>query len=427
MTPTARELFRQHQSRLLHQGLLPALCRWLPTEPLQAFEAQRAGRRRLFSPLVTLWAMIAQVVAGQVSQATTARYVSAWLGRRVAPRSGSFAKARARLPGELLAQLAREVAQRVPGQRRSRRAWLLDVTCLTLADTPANRERWPQAAHQRPGCGFPLLKVAVLMDARSGAVLAWTTGTWRVHDSVLARPLWEQLPPGSLLVADRAFASLAFLAALAARGVDVVVRQHQARVNQRPRAVGDWDETWTPSRDEARAGTPQLRVRVVAHELPNGKWLLLNTTLSRRRAGAAEVARLYADRWRIETQFAQLKGPLACEQLDARTPASVERAVASALLALNLLCAARAEAARVRGGEPSQWSLASLLAALDAVALTGLRSPRRAWAWVREQLGLIPARPGRHEPRVKKRRPKQYPLMTQPRAVLKAGLAPGRA
>ncbi|MCC7494440.1 MAG: hypothetical protein IT204_18935, partial [Fimbriimonadaceae bacterium] len=70
MTPTARRLFRQRQSVVLRQGLLPALCRWLPREPLLAFEAQRAGRRRIFSPLVTVWAMVGQVVAGQVSQAS---------------------------------------------------------------------------------------------------------------------------------------------------------------------------------------------------------------------------------------------------------------------------------------------------------------------------------------------------------------------
>jgi hypothetical protein len=33
-----------------------------------------------------------------------------------------------------------------------------------------------------------------------------------------------------------------------------------------------------------------------------------------------------------------------------------------------------------------------------------------------------PERPGRYEPRVRKRRPKQYPLMKKPRSVLRKGL-----
>ena len=37
-------------------------------------------------------------------------------------------------------------------------------------------------------------------------------------------------------------------------------------------------------------------------------------------------------------------------------------------------------------------------------------------------LVLVPARPGRHEPRVKKRRPKQYSLMTKPRSELRKAL-----
>jgi len=50
-----------------------------------------------------------------------------------------------------------------------------------------------------------------------------------------------------------------------------------------------------------------------------------------------------------------------------------------------------------------------------------------AWRWLRTAkpgtplppLVVNPDRPGRFEPRVLKRRPKQYPLMTKPRAQLR--------
>jgi hypothetical protein len=35
---------------------------------------------------------------------------------------------------------------------------------------------------------------------------------------------------------------------------------------------------------------------------------------------------------------------------------------------------------------------------------------------------VLPRRPGRVEPRVRKRRPKQYPVMRQPRAILRKTL-----
>jgi hypothetical protein len=38
------------------------------------------------------------------------------------------------------------------------------------------------------------------------------------------------------------------------------------------------------------------------------------------------------------------------------------------------------------------------------------------------KLVVNPERPGRYEPRVRKRRPKQYPLMNQPRSVLRKAL-----
>lgn len=58
----------------------------------------------------------------------------------------------------------------------------------------------------------------------------------------------KHLRKGDILPADRAFGSYAFIAACQARGVDVVMRLHQARDPQLEKgkrmADNDWHVTW---------------------------------------------------------------------------------------------------------------------------------------------------------------------------------------
>lgn len=61
-------------------------------------------------------------------------------------------------------------AERWTGQRRVK---ILDGTTLSLPDTPANQRRRPQSAGQKPGCGFPLLRLVGLFSLGSGALGEW--------------------------------------------------------------------------------------------------------------------------------------------------------------------------------------------------------------------------------------------------------------
>ena len=70
------------------------------------------------------------------------------------------------------------------------------------------------------------------------------------------------------------------------------------------------------------------------------------------------------------------------------------------------------EAARRQGEEVERISFVDALRWL-AEARPGSALPK---------LVVNPDRPGRYEPRVRKRRPKQYPLMRKPRSVLRKGL-----
>ena len=352
-----------------------------------------------------------------------------------APRSGALAKARAALPAGLLRAAVRQVASGIPRVRRrafgKRPVQIVDATCATLADTAANQAAYPQPTGQRAGCGFPVVKLLVLMDARSGAVVDWACGTMTCSDTALLRAVWERVSAGTVLVLDRGFASHDFLAAAQAQGIEPVVRQHQRQLNRRPGQKLDWVEVWRQPQKRGEWWSPEhpaeLRVRVIYSKLPNGTWLKLNTTLPKGQCPAAELVRLYRERWRIETQFRDLKQGQGLDLVAARTPAMVEKVILANLLALNLMAALRQDAAGRSAGEVWRVSLTSLRRGV--VAARGLvgQSATAVWEWVLAMSYENPVPDDRHEPRVRKRRPKNYRLMTAPRDELRAALNGGRA
>ena len=68
---------------------------------------------------------------------------------------------------------------------------VIDCTTLTLPDTEENQQRYPQPKLQRPGCGFPLMKLMVIGSLRSGAVLHTVRGNYYQNEMRLfhaARP-----------------------------------------------------------------------------------------------------------------------------------------------------------------------------------------------------------------------------------------------
>src|SRR6266436_6676867 len=73
--------------------------------------------------------------------------------------------------------------------RLGRRVKIIDGTSVSMPDTPANQAVWPQSSAQKPGCGFPLLKLVGLFSLQSGALLHLSIANQRHHDVQLAAQL----------------------------------------------------------------------------------------------------------------------------------------------------------------------------------------------------------------------------------------------
>src|SRR3954463_2814341 len=104
---------------------------------------------RIFSPLVTLWVFLGQVLsAGHSCRAAVARLIAHRLARGQAPcspRTGAYCQARRRLPEAFFADVARSVG-RTPDEQaerrwlwQGRRVYLFDGSTVTMPDTPENQ------------------------------------------------------------------------------------------------------------------------------------------------------------------------------------------------------------------------------------------------------------------------------------------------
>ena len=151
--------------------------------------------------------------------------------------------------------------------------------------------------------------------------------------------------------------------------------------------------------------------------------MILITTLTDEKAWpAAAIAALYLRRWEIEMRFDDLKTTLGMDLLRGRSPAIAEREVALHRIAYNLIRLLMQRAAGSAGAGGISVHRLSFKGTLERLRHSGQRLLETASAAAHRRVlsdllasiarDPVPLRPGRHEPRQRKRRPKAYPLLT---------------
>ena len=134
---------------------------------------------------------------------------------------------------------------------------------------------------------------------------------------------------------------------------------------------------------------------------------------------------MYERRWQGEVDIRANKSTMRMDVLRCKTPAMVEKEIWAHLLAYNLIRTVMAVAAAAAGIEPRRLSFKGAKQAVTAFApkIEAARPEERA-ALVDVLLKAIAyhrvgGRPGRWEPRARKRRPRRGSSLMQPRATAK--------
>ena len=422
---------------------------FLPPALLSAEEEGANSRDRCFSLRLTCECFLWQMLQPRTSCREVVRQVQALFrlaGRgEVGEGDSAYVQARKRLPRQrletALGATAAAAAKRLPTPTalQGRTVKVVDGSSVQLADTPQNQKPYPQPTPQKAGCGFPVLKLAVLFCLQSGAVLQVVLGNLHHHDLRLLRRLWKHLKKGDLLLGDRAYGEYTTLAALPQRGVDVVARLHsrrkvdfrQARRLGRQDGLFVWTKGGQPSHILTAAQWQRLPSQITVRILRFTTAIrghrcrrvtLVTTLLDPQLYPADQIITLYARRWRLELCLRDLKTLMGMDQLRCKTPDMVHKELLAYLVAHNLIRCVMAETVARHAVELERVSFKGAVDALRqySAALAQARNRkmrRQLWEDLLRNLArdLVPQRSGRQEPRAVKRRPKPYPLLNRPR------------
>ena len=449
--PAVHDLRRRN----LHE--LETLCdTWVPTARLAPNEAGLNSRERVYTPKLTFLTFFSQILNPGATCRKAVRQVQTYYlnqpePRYIRPETSPYCQARKRLDLENLMGIRDELSQRMARALPSgdwlweRPVKVVDGTTLSMPDTPENQAAYPQPESQKPGCGFPQMRLLVLFSLDTGALLARARGQYTTSEMRLYSKFWPRLNSGDILLGDRMFGSYAALAELSSLGVDGIFRLNAQRDQdfRRGKRLGKHDRlmTWyKPGQkpagmsDEQWAKIPaQLVVREVKVKIKDSNCrvteiVLVTTLLDRKKWSKAKLAELLRRRWQVELNLDGIKTSLQMDVLSCLTPAMIHRELEMHLIAYNLVRAIMLEASVSCHAPLYRLSFKGSLDTMQEFSKSMARVPRshsqKRQAIYQEMLAtiardLVPDRPGRREPRCLKRRPKAYPFMTKPRRKMK--------
>jgi hypothetical protein len=412
----------------------------------------------IYTPLVTLWVFLGQVLsADQSCGAAVARLIAHRVARGLkacSAETGAYCLARKRLPERFFSAVAflvgRNLDARVDSQWlwKGRRVYLYDGSTVSMPDTEENRREYPLTYNQKPGTAFPIARIGAIISLSCGAIL--NMGICRYAgkgqgEVSLLRKLWDTLRPGDVLLTDCLMVNFTNIVMLQQRGVELVGRLNKAvrsadfrrgiRLGKDDHLVRWYKPTSIRSLDrKAYNALPEFitvretRVRVEQPGFRTKFIVVVTTLLTPEQASKEELAALYRARWNNELDLRSIKITMQMDMLRCLRPEQVRKEIWTHLLAYNLIRTIMAQAASQIGIQPRSVSFKATIQILEAfqpvIAHQGHRGIQHRQELYQQLLKAIAThrvadRPDRFEPRMTKRRPKNYDRLTKPRKEIK--------
>jgi hypothetical protein len=421
-------------------------------------EVKAPWKDRIFTPLVTLWVFLGQVLAADQScRAAVARLIAHRVARGLPPCSsetGAYCQARKRLPERFFSAVGRLVGRNLDAQAdrrwlwKGRRVCLFDGSTVSMPDTPENRAEYPLTYNQVPGTNFAIARIGAIISLSCGAILdlgiCRYAGKGQGEVSLLRR-LWDALRPGDVLLGDRLMSNWVGIYLLQQRGVDTVSRLNTAvrkadfrrgtRLGKddhlvqwkKPTSIRSVDrETYRSLPDSMTIR--EVRFRVEQPGFRTRSIVVVTTLLDPEQVTKEDLATLYRARWNNELDLRSIKVTLQMDLLRCKTPELVRKEIWTHVLAYNLIRTVMAQAAAREGITPRSLSFKATLQVLEAFrplithqAHRGAAHRAALYQQVLQAIAVhrVADRPDRFEPRMAKRRPKRYDRLTRPRGEIK--------
>ena len=455
-----RQQVRFLQRQFLQEGNLPFTNVLTESTIKQSLTAVNlCWLDRVYSPLVTLWVFLSQVLSVDHScRGAVARLIAHRVsqGQRVCSAiTGAYCQARKRLPEKFFSSVTCSVGHALDSQVDSqwlwkdRRVYMFDGTTVSMPDTPENQQAYPQVDTQKPGLGFPIARVGTIISLSCGAVLGLGfrcyAGKGQGEVSLL-RELWDALSTGDVLLTDCLLSTWTEMVLLQQRGIDTVSRLNKSNRKadfRRGKRLGKGDHIvhWLkPGRKpssisrQAFNALPEflevreLRIWVKQPGFRTRDIVVVTTLLDSEAYCKRDLAQLYRRRWNHELDLRSIKITMQMDILRCKTPELVRKEIWTHILAYNLIRTIMAQAADKHGIEPRTISFKGAMQTLEAfqplIDYQGHRGNAHRLHIYQQLLDCVAThrvadRPDRFEPRLRKRRPKHYGFLRKPRKQTK--------
>jgi hypothetical protein len=268
----------------------------------------------------------------------------------VRPSISSLSRARRRIGVAPLRRLFETLAGPVavrgrPGVfYRGLRTVAIDGTSLHVPDDETVTWRYPKRKGEKLEFGYPLLRLLVLIECGTRAVIAAAFGPEDEGELSYAQRLLGALDRSMLLLADAGFDAFEFLRDV---GAQFLVRSSARRCPTVQHRLPDGSYL-------ARLGYGTLEVRVVEAwvtvTLADGtvhreQWRLITSLLDHTRHPARELVDLYHERWQAETTYFSIKATMLDGRvLRSRSISGIDQEVFALLTAYQALIRAAGDA-----------------------------------------------------------------------------------
>lgn len=411
-------------------------------------------RKRVYDEPTTLWAWCSQVLEGNASCHKAVSNVQAWREQVKLPvpssQTKAYCNARKRLPPNVLNQCNRHILDRLSNNVLGRDLWhglelkAIDGSSVQLMDTAENQSIYPQSSRQARGCGFPVMGICGVANLSHGGWEVLSTSQQTKHDLTAAYAVLGHFGEGDVCLADRAYNSYEFMGILATQGCKSLMRLHQARKRSLDWKKGTklgkndrlyiWKKPTKPAPGsklsiddwERLPETMHVRISRFKYQKRDGKveWMYLASNLiDPKEYPYDDICQVYHDRWVIELKFRDVKTMLKMEFIRAKTPDLANKTIQVLQLCYNLiysLIQSTRSSYLIERGRLSFMGCVNQINSHSSNYKGHHRHLRKRESLFDKLLDLlaeeiVPLRPNRHEPRARKRRPKNYQLLTKPR------------
>lgn len=184
---------------------------FIPSQYLKSNHKGKFSRLRLFSKSNTFWTFFSQVIDVDGGCKEAVRKLQSHMVSKFkkipSNSSSAYCQARINFDSDSLKKIFNHTNNlHAKGKDwKSHRVVVVDGTGLSMPDTPANQEVYPQQKTQKIGCGFPSARALACFCLFSGTLLSYRLGNKKSHELLLLRNQIQTFKAGDILLGDKMF------------------------------------------------------------------------------------------------------------------------------------------------------------------------------------------------------------------------------